>query len=525
MSELLLTGGRIFTGDPARPFAAALLIRDGRVLAAGDEAEAKAAFSGRGRVESFPGGMILPGLVDGHTHFLYFGLGLNRLNLTGLDSLAACRQAIRRAAMESGPDEWIVGFGWNHHAWAEGREPTRSDLDDVTANRPALLFRSCLHTAWVNSSALERAGISAQTPDPEGGRIDRDSAGLPTGLIRERIDLVLAALPEPRPDQLKAAALAAQDAALRSGLTGVHSMESLKEWDVWDGMDRDGRLKVRVHHTLPPEELETARTRGMKPGKGDRLWWAGIKLFADGSLGSGTAWLHEPYTDDPQALGLEFCPRADMVRHLRKAYDAGCDAAIHAIGDRAMSAVLDAVAEARTGMGKNFRDRIEHVQLFRPEHPARMRALGMIASVQPVHVTTDWSIADRRWGPDRCARAYAYRTLAQAGIPLVFGSDAPVEGIEPLRGLRAAVLRQDDQGRPAGGWEPQERLGLAAAIRAFTQGPAYASRRETDLGTLAPGKKADLVVLDRDLFSLPADVWPEVNVRMTVVDGEVVWEG
>lgn len=281
---------------------------------------------------------------------------------------------------------------------------------------------------------------------------------------------------------------------------------------------------MRVHHLLPPEEVEPARSRGIELGRGgERLWFGQVKFYADGTLGSGTALLHQPYADNPLERGLACLTPKELQDRVELAYRFGGDVGVHAIGDLAVTNVLKAIAGARKKIPGPRRDRIEHVQLFHPDDLPLFRDLGVVASVQPVHLLTDRPVAEKRWGLDRCRYAYAWRSLLQAGVRLQFGSDAPVEAINPLLSFHAAITRQSPSGVPAGGWFPGERLTLEEVIHAFTRVPAWVSRKEQELGTLAPGKKADLVVFGQDLFGMAADRLASAQVEMTMVDGEVLY--
>jgi hypothetical protein len=524
--EIALYSTRIRTGDPTRPWSEALLIRDDRVVAVGSNDEIRAVQSGAAQVFELPGRLVTPGLVDAHLHFVGLGLSLQRLDLRDLPSIEDCRQRVLNAVAERTPGEWIIGRGWSEQHWREGREPAARDLDDVAPHHPVMLVRHCGHTAWVNSLALARARIGRDTADAPGTRIERDPrTGEPTGLLREYRKLLEKAVPPPSSAERKRAARLAQAEALRNGITGVHSCETLEEWEALAELEAETTLKVRVHHLLPPEEVETARARGIVLGKGsERLWFGQVKFFADGSLGSGTALLHEPYTDDPSRTGIACLSPGELRERVELAYRNGGDVGVHAIGDLALTHVLDAIAAARVSFPGPRRDRVEHVQLFHPEDLPRFRDLGVVASVQPAHLLTDRPVAERRWGLARCRHAYAWRSLLRSGIRLQCGSDAPVEPINPLLSFHAALTRQDLSGEPGEGWFPDERLSLEEVIRAFTWVPAWVSRKENDLGTLAPGRKADLVVFAEDLFRKPPGQVASVPVEMTMVNGEVLFD-
>ncbi|HWU41668.1 MAG TPA: amidohydrolase, partial [Candidatus Acidoferrum sp.] len=331
-------------------------------------------------------------------------------------------------------------------------------------------------------------------------------------------------IPPPTLEERKEAALRAQQEALRFGVTGVHSCETLQEWEALAALDAEGKLMVRVHHLLPPDQLEPARSRGIELGKGsERLWLGQVKLYADGSLGSGTALLHEPYTDNPSERGLATLTPNELQERMELAYQYGGDVGVHAIGDQAVTNALTAIAAARKKHPGPRRDRIEHVQLVYPDDLTLFHDLDVVASVQPVHLLTDMPVAEKKWGMDRCRYAYAWKSLLDAGVRLQFGSDAPVEAINPLLSIHAAVTRQSLSGIPKTGWFPDQKLTLEEVMHAFTQVPAWVSRKESQLGTIAPGKKADLVVFRQDLFRTASGQLAPVDVEMTVVNGGVLF--
>jgi len=513
---------KVWTGEPARPWAEAVGIRDGRVAAVGREAEVRGACP-RAEVTALPGRLVAPGMVDAHLHFVSFGLQLSRLQLRGLASLEDCREQVRRAAARRPKGEWILGRGWHEEEWRERREPTAKELDEVAPDHPVMLVRHCGHSVWLNSAAMAAAGIRRDSVDAPGARIERDAAGEPTGICREYRKIIERAIPAPTLAERKAAALLAQREAFRFGVTGVHSCETLQEWEALAALDAEGALKIRVHHLLPPHEVEAAVGRGLAPGKGsERLWWGQVKLFADGSLGSGTALLHEPYTDSPSERGLTVMDVAQLREAIVLAYRHGADVGIHAIGDLATSNGLAAIRAARKHYPGPWRDRLEHVQLLHGTDAGVFAELGVVASVQPVHLLTDMPVAEKKWGLARCRRSYAWRTLLRHGVALQFGSDAPVEAINPLLSFYAAGTRQSLTGEPTAGWFPEERLGPEEILRAFTAVPAAVARKERELGTLAPGKRADLVVFTEDLSQLPPARWAGAGVLLTLAGGEVV---
>ena len=523
--DLAILSARIFTGNVKQPWAEALGIRDNKIAILGSNGQVKRGCRRSTQILELKGRLVTPGLVDAHTHFVNFGLTLQRVALMSLPSLAECRKRIREAVTDCAPGEWIIGRGWNEHFWEEKREPTRFDLDDLTPHNPAMMVRACGHSVWVNTAALAAAGITRDTADPPGTRIERDPvSGEPTGLLRELRRHMEKFIPPPALETRKKAALGAQEEALRFGVTGVHSCETLREVEALSSLEEEGKLKIRVHQTMPYDGLEEGRSRSLKPWRGgQRLWFGQVKLYADGSLGSSTALLHAPYADNPSDRGLAVLTPRALRKRVMESYRNGYSVAIHAIGDKAVTNSLQAIASARKEFPGARRDRIEHVQLFRPADLPLFRELGVMASVQPVHLSTDWATAEKKWGSDRCRNGYAWRSLLQAGIRLQFGSDAPVEPINPLLGLQAAVTRKDVRGNPAGGWFPGEKLTLEESIKAFTALPAWSSRKEKFLGALTPGRLADLTVFAKDLFQVPPEEWRSVETEMTIVNGEIVY--
>jgi len=527
--DLAILSSRIFTGDPQHHWAEAVYVEGKHIAAVGNNQTIKSLIrSSRTQVLELPGRLVTPGFVDTHCHFGTLGASLLMVDLSDLHSLDACRTRIAKAIQKIKPGEWVLGKGWNQHQWEDKREPTLKDLDDIAPEHPAIMYRACGHTLWVNSFALKLAGVTAGTPDPPGGRIERDpETGDPNGLIREARGIIEAVMPNPTLDDWKSAVLAAQNVSLSFGLTGVHSFEGLPQWQAMKALETEGKLRIRVHHSFRADAMDRIISENLKPGYGtDRLWVGHIKLFADGSLGSGTALLHDPYSDDPSQSGLAVTSVDDMADLVARAYHAGYDVAIHAIGDKATSNSLRAISEARASCSnrQDYRDRIEHIQLFRPLDLSLIKRLGVTAAVQPVFLHTDWSVAETKWGKERCKRGgYAWKTIQDSGIPLQFGSDSPVESINPLLGLHGAVTRQTVKGEPEGGWFPEQKLTLEDGIKGFTQVPAWTARRVDKLGAIRVGNWADFTIFEKDLFQIPAAEWPSIDIAMTIVDGEIVY--
>ncbi|MGQ0571388.1 MAG: amidohydrolase [Armatimonadota bacterium] len=505
----------------------ALAVAGERLLAVGTDDELIAAFPRARRVDLM-GFSVFPGLIDAHNHFVSYGLGVLQVELREARSIADAVRVIAAAAADRSPDTWVLGRGWDKNLWVEGRFPSRHDLDPATGARPAAMTSKDGHLLWVNSAALQAAGVSRETPDPPGGAIGRDSSGEPDGLLKEEARLLVQrVVPSASPEMREQAIVAASADFHRLGLTGVHAFtgattEGPDQLVALQRLHARRKLAMRTVVTLPDRHLDAAVAAGMCTGLGDEMLRVGpVKIFADGTLGSQTASMLEPFHDQPDNVGIEIRTPEEIDRLVRQAVGAGLWTAIHAIGDRANHDVLDIFerhlpASQRVGA----RHRIEHVQLLHPDDLPRLGRLGVTASMQPIHATADRDIADRYWG-QRSRWAYAWRSLAASGAVLAFGSDAPVETPDPWRGLYAAVTRRrEDENRPS--WYPQECVMLSEAIRAYTAGAAHASGTDAWQGTLESGKVADFIVVDRDPFAgSPRDLL-DLRVWATFVGGHAV---
>jgi len=526
-ANLALYNGEIHTMDRDRPRARAIALLGNRVLAVGSDAEIRVLLAPSGRAIDLGGRTVVPGFTDSHLHFMTYGLGLRQIDLAGVPSLEEALARVAARAAETPAGQWLRGWGWDHSLWAGGGFPTRHELDRVAPNHPVFLSRKCGHAGWANSRALELSGLSAETPDPPGGAIDRDpKTGEPTGILKETaVDLVYRLLAEPTPEEAQQAVKAAMAHAHRWGVTGVHTMEGPSAFHAFQRLRAAGELKLRVLMQIPDENLDAAIQAGLQSGFGDeRLRIGGVKAFADGALGARTADMLEPFEGEPGNYGIAVADAGQLRDLVAKAARAGLASFVHAIGDRANRHVLDAFEASRqAGLGLNLRHRIEHVQILHPADLPRLARLGVVASMQPIHATQDMLLADALWGK-RCAGAYAWRSLLDSGAVLAFGSDAPVETMDPLPGIHAAVTRRRADGSPGpNGWYPEQRLTVAEAVHAYTMGPAYASGEEALKGSLAPGKLADLAVLSRDIFVIEPMEIRATEVVATLFDGELVY--
>lgn len=525
MAGIALLNGSVHTMDRRTPWVQAVAMSEGRIIAVGSNHEIWQRSENTWERIDLEGKTVLPGLTDTHVHFLSFGLGLNRIDLDGLTSLTECVERIRARVKETEPGTWIIGRGWNYNHWREGRCPNKKDLDPSAPDHPVVLSSKDGHLLWVNSRALERANITRDTPNPAGGQIQRDPSGDPTGLLKENaLSLIWNSVPMPSVHQQRNALRRGMEIANHLGLTGVHVPEGKDSLVGFQALRDERALTLRVTMMPPLSALEALLEVGIQSGFGDeRLRIGPVKLFVDGALGGQTAAMLEPYEQNPDNLGILTTTDEELRNTVYKASEAGINVAIHAIGDRANRMALDAIEAALEILRRRrLRPRIEHAQLLTPEDIERLGQLGVIASMQPSHATSDWIMADRHWGA-RCRGAYAWRSILNAGGLLCFGSDSPVEPLNPLKGIYAAVTRKDEHGRPREGWFPEQCLSVGEAVYAYTMGAAFASGEEHVGGSITPGKRADMVVLSEDLFADPPERILETSVEKTIVDGQIVF--
>ncbi|MBN1811779.1 MAG: amidohydrolase [Anaerolineae bacterium] len=536
LADKLLVNGQIRTGNDSCPRVSALAIAGERVLAVGESAALRDLLAPGGEVVDLQSRCVLPGLADSHVHFTSYALGLRDLDLSDAASLDEVLARVAARVRRTPEGEWVVGRRWDQERWPERRFPTAADLDQVAPEHPIVLQAKSGHALVANSCALRLAGIAADTPDPPGGRIGRDAAGQPDGLLFEEsaMELVTSLVPRPNPEETDDALRRAFPNAWRVGLTAIHDVDGTRAFEAYQRLHARGELGLRVVKYLPARTLDCALEVGLRGGLGDDwLRIGGIKVFVDGALGSRTAAMLAPYEGEPDNVGV-LTTNEDSLRELtRKAAAGGLPLAVHAIGDRANRLVLDVLDGCRgrarpypegEDEPRPYRHRIEHVQLLHPDDVGRLAALGVVASMQPIHATQDCEMADRYWG-ERCAIAYAWRSLTEVGAVLAFGSDCPVEDLSPFLGIHAAVTRRRVDGFPGPeGWYPVQRLTVAEAVRAYTLGAAYAAGLEDRLGSLIPGKLADLIVLDRDIFICDPMAIAETQVLATVIGGQFIWE-
>ena len=511
-ADLVLRGGAILTGDAARPRAHAVAVRGGVIVAVGDDADVTKLVGAKTRVVELAGRTVVAALTDAHAHLVGLGLGASEIDLRGCGSADDCAHRVERD-FDSGRGrrgQWVLGRGWDQNRFPDATFPTHRALDKIV--NPVFVERVDGHAGWANAAAMRLAHVDRATEDPPGGRIVRDAAGAPTGVFVDNAKaLIEHVIPPPTAAEVEAAILRAQELALAEGLTEVHEMGIGHDTvDAYRRLVADGRLKLRVYALAAADDAVTLL---MHPPEAPRrlalFTLRGIKIYADGALGSRGAALLAPYSDDPQNRGLTLTAGDKIERAARAAVKSGWQIAVHAIGDGANRAVLDAYQKAGAGPAQRFR--IEHAQVVALDDIPRFAKLGIIASMQPTHATSDSPWAEARLGKERLRGAYAWRRMLDAGVTLAFGSDFPVEAVSVVAGLRAAVER--------GGWTVGERLTLEEALRAFTTGAAFAAFEEAWRGSATPGMAADLTVFDG-----PPATLLRARVDATIVGGRVVYE-
>lgn len=532
MSDYIFYNGTIYTLDQDQPQVRALAVRDGRVLAIGSEGKVQAAVGSKAEAINLEGRAMIPGLTDAHVHIIWHGIAQRDVRLTDATSIDQALAMIRQHAAKLPAGAWLRGGRWNHANWG-GQWPTRYDLDRVCPDRPAMLMRTDGHSVWVNSLALQAAGVDRNTPDPAGGQIQRDEAGEPTGILLENaIALVRNVAPPPTQEERLAALQEAFHESLSYGMTSLHIPPGTSPGDGRQTLNdlqllrERGQYTVRCLAHLAAEDLDAALKLALRSGLGDHWLRVGnLKIFADGSLGSETAEMLAPYEGSDQR-GLVVVGLEEMNDLVLRANRGGIAVIVHAIGDGANRRVLDAIARARQlhpDISLALPNRIEHAQVLHPLDISRFAELDVIASMQPIHCTSDMTVADQLWGA-RCQHAYAWRALLDAGAVLAFGSDAPVESLNPWYSVHAAVTRRRRDGYPEQGWYPEQCLSLDETFQAFCVGPAICSGEQAVKGKLVPGQLADLAVLSHDPYHIDPQALHTITADLTMVDGSIVYE-
>jgi len=516
-ADLVLINGNIITINPSRPQAQAVAIKNSRIIKVGENAEIESLIKKSTKVVDLNGKTVVPGLIDTHIHLAGFGKTLTGINLRGIQSIKEMQHKLKKRVQKTEEEEWILGRGWDQDRLKEKRYPTRWDLDKVSPNNPVVLTRVCGHLCVVNTRTLKKAGITAETSPASGGKIDKDSkTSEPTGILRENaMDLVHRIIPEPSEHQLMKACRLACQKAVEAGLTSVHwIINSEAEIRTIQKLRAQKKLPLRAYLLIPVGFLEHLIGLSLSTGFGDDMVRiGGVKIFADGSLGARTAALHASYSDDPSTKGMMIYSKEKLEELIMKAHRAGLQLAVHAIGDQAIDVVLTALEKTLKKIPrKDHRHRIEHASVLSEILISRMKKLGVIASVQPHFVVSDFWIADRL-GPKRARWTYPFKTLIQDGVPTVGGSDCPVEPVKPLLGIQAAVSRKSFS---------EEQISVDKALRMYTIDAAFASFEENAKGSIEVGKLADLVVLSRDPRRVPPDEIKDIGVERTFVGGRMV---
>jgi predicted amidohydrolase YtcJ len=540
-ADVIYTNANVYIGATGAgekallvPRAQAIAVRDGRIIAVAGNGKIAAFKGGRTKLIDLHGAFVMPGFNDAHLHLANGGFEKLNVNLIGTKSLAEMKQRIATAAQQRAAGEWLEGRGWDHTKWTEGKLPQRQDLDAVTGGHPAIFTRVDGHIAVANTAALQSAGVTKATKPPAGGAIDLGPDGEPTGILREGArELVESKIPAPTLEQRRRALELALADAAQWGVTSAQDNSDWQDFLVFEELEKEGKLTLRITEWLPfGESLKLLGERRARHPSTDPMLHTGmLKDYMDGSLGSRTAALLAPYSDDPKNSGLPQFQQHDLEEMTWDRTNAGFQVGFHAIGDRGVDLALAGFGEAwrewheraqNRGKKPDFRFRVEHAQVVAPGQFQEFKELGVIASVQPNHLLTDMNWAEARIGPERAKTSYPWREFLNNGVPLAFGTDYPVEPITPFRGLYAAVTRKNEAGTKA--YYPEQKLTIDEAIAAYTTGAAFAEFAERDKGTLEPGKFADFVVLDRDITKVKPEEILKTKVLRTVVGGKTVYQ-
>jgi predicted amidohydrolase YtcJ len=535
--DLILFNGNIHTMDTQISQTRAVAVKAGRIMAIGDNDEIRALADSKTEHVNLNGRLSIPGLMDSHFHFYDWAMGRQQLDLARVKSLDELLNQVGKAAGGLPRGNWILGGGWNESDWPEHIMPRRDHLDAVAAAHPVALWRCDLHLVAVNSRALELAGIDATTPNPPDGVIEKDASGRPTGILRELApNLIKSVIPAPSAEEILTAMQDGVKHLHTLGLTGLHDvrlmggLEGAPALRAWQLLNENGQLDLRCWVSLAGECLEEAIALGLRTGLGDeRLRIGHLKYFADGGMGARTAWMLEPYLD--AEYGMPLGSVEELGRKITAAEKAGLAVMVHAIGDRANREVIHMLenlvklrreVKERSSVPPLLPHRIEHTQMIRSEDIQRLAKLKVAACVQPHNMILDINMIDESVGA-RGRWTYVYKEMIEAGIPVLLSSDAPVCDPSPLVGIHAAVTRQRRDGTPAGGWYPEQRISVEDAVRGYTTVPAAFYAQSREMGTLTPGKRADMIVLDRNIFQVDPMEIADARVEMTIFDGRIVY--
>ena len=528
-ADLIVTNARIYTADEARPLAQAFAVRDGKIVFVGSEREARALKGASTRVIDADGKTVIPGMVDAHAHFAGLAQKLRSVDLVGTRSYDEVIARVVERAKTVPKGTWIQGRGWDQNAWGDTRFPTHEKLSAATPDHPVYLTRVDGHAGLVNTAAMRSAALTTATKDPPGGKIMKDAAGAPTGVLIDRAQgLVGDKIPGASSSDTRAALRDAIAVMHRWGLVGMHDAGASQGLiDMYEDMAKSGELDLRLYVMISDDSAALEHYFKVGPQSalyGGQVWVRAIKLYADGAMGSRGAALLEPYADDPNNTGLLLSAPAHIRDVAVRALQHGFQVNTHAIGDRGNRIVLDAYDSAfKTYPSADHRFRVEHAQILNYDDIPRFAALGVIPSMQASHQSSDMYWIGKRLGPTRLPGAYAWRSLINSGVVIPNGSDFPVEQVNPLISFHAAIARQDANDWPAGGWYPEQRMTREEALRSMTLWPAYSAFQEKEMGSITPGKFADFVVLDQDIMRVPAELVLNTRVLSTYVGGKAVY--
>lgn len=520
MSGLIFYDGNIYPLDKKRPQAEAIAIKGNKIVAIDEQI--KNLEQKYFKKFNLKQKTVLPGFIDSHTHFVSLAQGLGFLDLDECTSLEETLKKLAAFAIQENRWEWILAKRWNINLWKKQVLPDKKILDRISVTEPIVVFSKDGHSLWVNSKTLELAKIGELTSDPNGGKIERyPNSQEPSGILREKAcDLVYKIIKEPSEKDLHQLLKTAFALAHQKGIVGIHDCEDEKALDVFESLQQKDELSLRVFMMIPQKNLDEAIKFGFKTGLGNEyLKIGGVKIFADGALGSRTALMFKPYDREPKNFGVEVNSQKELYETVKKASQSELSVAIHAIGDRANHQALNAIE--RGNKNNNLRHRIEHAQLLGSKDIKRFAQIGVVASMQPIHCPSDRAMALKHWGK-RSQRAYAFKSLLDCGTRVAFGSDLPLYDFDPLKGIYSAVTRKKENGDNS--WNPQEKISVAQAVYAYTKGAAYASYEEKLKGSLVAGKLADLVVLSKDIFKIPSEDLLKTRVLATIWDGKIVYD-
>ncbi len=521
----IFVNGKIFTSNKSQPYAEAVVISQNKIIFVGGSNDAKSFADKQTEIIDLQKKLMLPGLIDNHTHFIYGGFYLLGLDLRPAKSLEEFKSMLK-TYIHNNRGKWITGGNWNHESWTEKILPSKEAIDDLSHDTPVFINRIDAHLGLANSLALKLAGITKDTPNPEGGVIEKNSHGEPTGILKDNaMSLVYSIIPSPSDEDYTNAALKALDHARKLGVTSVQDITLWKDLDIYKKLEVEGKLSCRIYTRLPIADYKKLVAGGIKYNSGsEKLKTGSLKAFADGSLGAATAWFFNSYSDDASNFGLpmEIVTNGNLENWALDADKNKLQISVHAIGDKANSFLLDMLEKIESiNQQWDRRFRIEHAQHVRRLDIKRISSLNAVVSAQPLHLYDDGNWAEKKIGKERINEAYSFKSFLDENVKLCFGSDWPVASLNPMLGIYAAVTRQTSDGRNKEGWIPEEKISVEDAIKCYTINNAYASFEDNIKGSIEPGKLADLVVLSDDILTIPFEDIKNVKADMTIVDGEI----